>query len=752
MAAGAYPLFNNTDNRNTATIIPNAVEGITLTKLNSLDGTVIESAVLRGFFLSDVTDTSFSAGLGLTISNAAALSGGDYVIVGQRIPYIEFVDYSSNTANKEYILHAHGQQAGNVYLKTRTSAETITIPYNSTAGAVEALFEATADCVAATATGGPWPLLPISIDVEWSVAGGDISGISATNTYTGSEESVSWDYTNDTSTSIGVFTLTINTIKVGAQFKLTFPGGAEFFYTSATTNINTFVAAMGAALGSFVAINTGLVPGDDPGEVQWGTVSTNVLIMNFTNTLPHPGPVLATIVSGGGVISDSRLAGSCAAVYDTDTGVMSSAVGYMFGYSEHRPASRMFDDGGTNPTVTGLNVLGIQAIGSGPSNAVIITPQLRGTGDATKANVVERWDISGGEWAFNWEVFCNADMAMPQIIPCESGYVICPIGAKLFGGVNYRNAARIAVSDATVDELETNYASTTPPNNSSATVMYDSTPSSYLTWAYDGLYQDPVLANHKYRNNSDGSDTYLNGTLLRIGAEAFGCDGTSVYASFAGLPFTTLAPGTFTYVQFPEASGPLTPDRHYMDILAQPDVRSAEPQQFRFKFSDGSVTAWIDWYATLEEIHTALIDLLGENPNAAAEVPGFDSNVRLTFYYGSPPSENNPICYLEHNLRITFDLSSPEWAFNGDGYYIPFKFFSSNGVGNANIWPVKIEVQNVTAFTDPAGLAAYDATNAQLIWSRPWGAVGARTIEQPLYAWLEGDYVYAYGNLVDPEL
>lgn len=184
-AIGAYSgtVYVNAGNRNSATLTANVAEPLTITKLNSLDGTVIESAAMTGMFCDIVTDSLYQLSQGIAITEAAALSGGNYVIVGQRVPFIEFLDFTSNTASKSYILHGHNQQGGNAYLKTRTSSEVITIPYNATAAEVETLFEATADCTAATVSGGPWPHLPIEIDVTWSAAGGDIAAIKTDATY-----------------------------------------------------------------------------------------------------------------------------------------------------------------------------------------------------------------------------------------------------------------------------------------------------------------------------------------------------------------------------------------------------------------------------------------------------------------------------------------------------------------------------------------------------------------------------------------
>jgi hypothetical protein len=163
----------------------NAAECLTLHKLDSLDGTTIESAALEGMFVASISaNGSFAMFNGLDINETAALSGGDYVIAGRRVPVVEFEDFTSNTANKDYVLYGHNQRTGNVYFRTRTSSEIVTLPYNASASAVAAAFAATADCTSATATGGPWPLAKINLSCTWSVAGGDISAIRIDSTAT----------------------------------------------------------------------------------------------------------------------------------------------------------------------------------------------------------------------------------------------------------------------------------------------------------------------------------------------------------------------------------------------------------------------------------------------------------------------------------------------------------------------------------------------------------------------------------------
>ena len=734
IAAGAYPTYAACGNRNTATLVANVCENLSVVKLNSLDGTTIESATLTGLFAGIVSGTSVELSGGITLSNAAALSGGDYVIVGERIPFIEFVSFASNTATKTYILHAHGLRDGNVYLKTRTSNETITIPYNSTAAAVDTLFEATSDCTAATVTGGPWPLKPITVEATWSVSSGDISGIATTATYTAS--GVGTDYTYGDVYNGGdnsyTSTLTVNTLTVGSTWEYQFDGTGPyspspvFTYTSATTNTATFITALTAAFVAWQAANS-----SDPSVAEVVLISnpsSNQLAVEYSNDARF----LTLTVDGAGA-TDTRRAGMCAAAYDTGTGEMTSAVGYEFGYSEDRIPLKMFSETAALPGTTGLNILGISAIGSGPSNSVVVTPAMRNSGDATKANVVEKWDIASGAWAFDWQVYCNATMSMPQIIHCESDYVICPIDAKIFDSVNERTAAKLAVADGARTEIVTTYGSITPPDNGVVTAMLDGDATNYVSWGYDIDYQDFYLSNNRFSINAHGADTWYDGTEFRLGAVPFAADSTAIYTTFGGSPVSA----NFNY----DFIGTSTESPVYGKFFASPLTRSAEPQQFRFVLDampGTNYTAWLDWYATEAEIETALNNLLGSGNCSILDFGG-----------ETAPVSNNPKALIECNPRIEFVTDA---GFSPGSGFIPWGWFRYRNDGQI-IGGVEIEVQTVTAAT-VRGLAAFNSTTAAPIWSRAFGTalVGSASVPYPLYSWLRGDYVYAYGQLLENEL
>lgn len=734
ICAGQYPTFAPCGNRNMATLSANVMEALQVVKLSSIDGTTTESATLPGMFCGAVTTEYITLSSGLSITNAAALSGGDYVIVGERLPFIEFVDYSSNTANKEYILHPHGMSGGNVYLKTRTSNETVTIPYNATAGDVETLFEATADCVAATATGGPWPLKPIAIDVEWSVSGGDVASIAATVTQSASGGGSDWSSTTGNyDVGIDYLTLSLTTVSVGTTFKFSLALGLDFTYESETDDVSTFLAALEGAMEAFA-----LAQGADG---AWESIASgipdSVVVAGSSITIYYSteigiDPMTVELTAGGDPTSDIRRVGSCAASYDTSTGEMTSAVGYQFGYSAASPPPAIFDETASAPSVTGLNVLGIQGIGSGPTNTVIVKPLSRNNADTAKASVVEVWTIDAGLWTQDWIKYCNAQIRSINtefVIQCESGYTLCPISAKRFDGVRDRTAAKLRITDGEVTEVMTTYGSVTPPDNNVTTWMYDDDPASYMSFDYDVMYPSSINGRPLARINDHGADTYVNGDELRLAARPFGADGTAVYGVVLGG-----ISGDWRY----DYIGNSSEHEAFVKFLTIYNSRAAEPQQFRFKFykmPGVNYTAWLDWYATESEIETALNDLLGAG------------NVALIDFGLDPtPVLNDPVALIEYNILLRFYTDA---GFTPGSGFIPKHYFDyTNTVMNGG---VEIEMQNITPFTSP-GIAAYDITNATVLWSRAWGTRGATTVANPAYSWLQGDYVYAYGGIVDNEL
>lgn len=182
---GHAGLTHNMTDRSVTTLVANVMEPLTFTVLNSLTGAVVTSAVtVEGLFCTAVYANGFLPLIPAVARAAAGLSNDWYLLVGDELPpQLELVGFASNTANKSYIFHAHGLQAGNVTLVTRTTSETVTLAYNVTAASMKTTLEATADVVTAVCTGGPWPLLKINVDITWSVAGGDFKSLTHDKTY-----------------------------------------------------------------------------------------------------------------------------------------------------------------------------------------------------------------------------------------------------------------------------------------------------------------------------------------------------------------------------------------------------------------------------------------------------------------------------------------------------------------------------------------------------------------------------------------
>jgi hypothetical protein len=170
--------------RSTASVSANAFDAFTITKIDISDGSVNASATLEGVFASQAFASSVALLYPATFTESATLSGGDWVVLGQRPPQIELDDYTTNPATKNYTFHAHTMQAGNVVFTTRTSSDTITLPYNCTAANCKTQIETSGDVSSATVTGGPWPHAKLDVTVTWNGTGDDFADVTPDATYT----------------------------------------------------------------------------------------------------------------------------------------------------------------------------------------------------------------------------------------------------------------------------------------------------------------------------------------------------------------------------------------------------------------------------------------------------------------------------------------------------------------------------------------------------------------------------------------
>jgi hypothetical protein len=343
-----WPIWRSRRHPITRAFTPNCSECLTLVKLDSTDGTEVESATMSGVFAyPEIFQNQPTGGyypLNLTrLTGPVGLSGGDYLMPHSVDPAVEWIDYTTDTANKEYTLHAHTMQGGNVYVRTLTSLETITIPYNATAAAVKALFEATADCTAATATGGPWPGTAIDLQVTWSQSDGDIGWLRFSPRYTaGGSGSCLFQWNAGTSTWV----LVSDTCN---------PGPAEEPLTS----------------------------GSYDGELRAGTCPVS-----------FPPPASAT-----------RNTRAAAVSWSTSTGAVTSSVGHVFGLSNGTAPSKLIaETAGTVPTYTALGSSEVQTdMYAGASNSVLIFGY-----SGQDQRTVEGWTV-GSPWSRIWRRYTNGE-------------------------------------------------------------------------------------------------------------------------------------------------------------------------------------------------------------------------------------------------------------------------------------------------------------------------------------------------------
>ena len=160
-------------------------ETLSLVTINGVTGAETSRSLLSDWY----TEVPGSGGNSVTTMNVrlyqgtigdpqvAGLSGGNVAFLGHIEPSVIWSDRTNNTATKTYRLCPHTQSEGKVYFLTKTSSQTITVNYNDTAASIQAAFAAVGDVVSATATGGPWPLMAVSLTVTWSAATGDIQGL-----------------------------------------------------------------------------------------------------------------------------------------------------------------------------------------------------------------------------------------------------------------------------------------------------------------------------------------------------------------------------------------------------------------------------------------------------------------------------------------------------------------------------------------------------------------------------------------------
>lgn len=685
-AAGSFQegVWIDRNGRTAGAIAANGSESLTLTKLDSLDGTVIESATLDGWFLSGITIGGWTNITG-TIVETAALSGGDFLIVGWRPPSVQYVDYTTDTANKEYVLHAHTQQAGNVYFRTWTSNETITLAYNATAADVAAAFLATADCTAATATGGPWPHRKIELSVTWSAATGDIRSIKVDATYTASTAGTcTWDW------------LTVT------------------------------------------------VPPNPPTD-QW-VLNTDNCAVGTTATPPagngNPGDTaIPGTCAGGSPATGTRSVRGWMASYDTGTGLISNSVGYVFGRDNTTPTRLMTGSQTIPSNTTPARLQGYQVLPAAENRIVCITEKINA------GNTVEAWTV-GNSWARYWQYFLNTDLGTilgySAINECvESDTVLLTFANRTYGAA-LRCACSIAVDANTRTELSSSVVSTNAAGDSfvATQVFRDGSSSARLTYGYEAFYQSPHYPTIQYYYRSLGSEFYTGTDELLLGAAAgrvYGWTTTKIFIEHVGAVNNVYAgPPTRTPSRL---SG--TNADGYVWRWDVGSGRSGSAQDFRFKFLGDSqnlnkTTGWIAWTADKATIKAAIDAVFDANTGGVLD------NV-LIYPFGDYADvlSSSGESLLERGLQIRF-----AGAANAAGRlekYINPVYLRINKIQIEFQDVTNFATPGIAAFSATDGSTAWTRTWG----SRDGVAKTFPGTGYTRNRWVRGSLVYAYGELID---
>ncbi len=542
----------------------NACQPLEFVTLDADDGT--ETAVADcELFCSAVTDSQFTLVSGYQIRDTLTLSDGDYLIVGARPPALEWVDYTTDTANKEYVLHAHIQQAGNVYLRTKTSSETITLAYNASASDVAAAFNATADCTACTATGGPWPHRKIELSVTWSVSTGDISHIKIDDTYT---------VTGGTGTCL--FDWVIPTPPDPPDWVL-------------VDNSCTF----------------GATPTEPPGSGP----GTNV-----------PGTCV-----GGSPPTTTRNVAGCAATYDVTTGLIETSVGYVFGRDTSTP-SKLVTETGSAPSFSSDASLPIGVIAPGDSGMVCTytddanvkgktvegwtpgTPWVRTWQKYNNVTIVNFW--AEGSYVgipIAKKAFTGGSTVSQVRVASTTGsvteYNSTVVTTTTFNNQNWHSSLLMFDDQSKWVNLAYEVFTNPVANNQFGTVVGTAVGGSEVT--IDGTQL-------KLGMPTNGLTIEYSGRTRVgfIGATASNCFG------LAGGAYTTV---TQSCSKTPTSDAGGAASVYSWNFYAPYSGYNGTPTQFRFVFRGGT-TSWLDWDATDSEIATAILAVYPENSSGTSNV------------------------------------------------------------------------------------------------------------------------------------
>jgi hypothetical protein len=666
-----------------------AAQCLKIVKLNSTTGAEAESATMQGLF-------AYSAGGGLSFQtlnatrmvSPAGLSGGDYLIPHSIDPAVEWDDYTTDTANKEYTLHPHTLQGGNVYFRTKTSSETITVPYNATASVVKALFEATADCTAATVTGGPWPDAAINLDVTWSQSTGDISGIKFDATYSaGGSGSCTFQWNAGTSTWV----LVSDTCN---------PGPAEEPLTSGTYD----------------------------GELRAGTCPVS-----------FPPPPTGT--------RDTRAA---AVSWSTSTGAITSHVGRIFGLGGSSvPGKLIAETAGTVPTVSTLSTSDVEPdIYAGASNSVLVFG-FQGTNGRTVEGwtVGSPWsriwqkyvnaDIWAGRWAW------AAGLA-------QSGKLAVCVRRRVYN--TSEKAGTIAdIAAGTFTEFDESEISTTATldNNAAYNRLLDGSSTDRLAYYYERRFVPTTSPTATKEYNLGGSQFKTPTKKLLLGFTWYGSYGADTDRIYAGVESFSQDTTPILWSNSNNTEGPTAGGVAFAGSISRTyrwrwytgpsDRYNAGEFRILFRPQAGTglankTTAWLDWQCTGTDIVNAVLALFPENSE------GVVSNVRVNPFGATNVTDNSPaISLFEANIDVLFQAA-------GSLGFIDSRYVSTGRVS------IEVRSRSTFPSTGGLVAYSATDASVVWSRNYGSTASPAKTYPSPQGGWLRGSRLYVYGNVVDNEL
>lgn len=712
-------------NRNIGTLAANCEQAIKITKLDSLDGTTTSSVLLECGFVTAISDsgdyTSLHQLFGLSFSSSivAGLSDGNWAVIGSVAPSIELLDFTSNGATKDYTFHAHTNSEGTITFTTRGGA-TLTLAYDAAAATVETAIEALAGVTSATCTGGPWPWRKIEVEVVWASSTNDFATIAHSGSGTSSVYS---DVLSDVGAP-GVtrrLTVTPTVVGIGSIWSLSFPGGATFNYTAATTSVSGFITAWNAAFAVFKAAQGA--------DGWWSTTNTTASGTDLKFDYAFPDDPLVLTVTGG---AGGRSVEGAVTVFDPATGLIENSIGYHFGFPDGA-STWLITQTATAPTYSGQAIQAPVAI-TAAASAKVVAVGIRG-GQAW----CQAW-TTGSTWSLDWTKnippagLTGGGLSMHA----ESDTVLLNFPRATFtdGTTKTRCGAKIAVSTGTVTELDNDLKATSTRNNDNwrgRLIMLDDTPADVMI---SGLYRSLNPSNFAYQLQGVATAWDSNASKSAHGATIGWNDDTIFAFSTAQVTATELAVISTIRAQPIAFSGA----RAYVyEFYTEQGVEFNDTAQFRFRFLAPSQTtletAWLDWDATNSEIDDALIAIFGENTE------GVVSNI-IVNAFGDPPALTHPTSLLERGLTIQFATQTA--ATVGMGFVFP-------GYVNRPLSNVQLQVQNTAAPFD-GRIMAYNTTDGEELWSREFGTKADASVGQAYAGWLQGDLLYLYGEQVENDL